>query len=877
MQLIRGAPGSGKSALVLREFQEAHRAGKRARIVAPTATLVRHYQHELARAGLVFDPAQVISLSRFAMDCAPGVRLAPAELVRALTRDSLTRLSLPEFAEVAGTQGMADVAMETMGRFENAGCTPEKLGRVRGLSAQGRAFQRLWKDVDGAIIARGLVTRCGLFRAAAKSVAPGMVWLDGFLKFSPLEGELLRAMAAQCELTLTLSDGPETSEAYRFAMELGAKDRLLPAAPRRAETIAVTASSPLREADEIARRILALNREGTPFSGIAVALRDVEGWLPLLRNAFDRFGVPARWYFSTPAARHPAAVFLNGLIACALEGWDFAATLAVLRAHPGWGSSADFDRFDYKVRKTMPGRGAEAFLQICESETLRGNMADCLKVEAWRGERALPARVWQRRFEQMAASVYRIRTVPEPGDYAAVESARSHAAALRAWSAAVETAVEFWQDQPVSLGEFHRMVRDALDSMGMQIPDDRQNTVHVMSAFEARQWRVQALFVCGMTARDYPRATAPDLLFPDADKLTLRKAGIPLAEQEQDESQLFALLRTRATEKLILSVSRRDQAGKTIVASESFGTATTQAPLCAPAPRPRAVPSQPGRISEGALAALAGQHARIRITALERLMSCRFRFFGEQTLKLESMPDRPEKRLQPRVRGSIFHQAMETWLADRTHDFVDLFEDTFEKFCREYNIPQGYSLEVERILSRRIAQEVNASIQWPAVSSEAEVDCSLEFPGGVTLTGRVDRIDDIGGGNCIIVDYKSGKVANVDKLVESETSLQGPLYALAVREKKNLNTVAMVYLAIREGKPVGWGAVPGADFELNEMPADWIETARERSIARLAGFLAGDVHPEPNAADDCLWCDYRNVCRVEATAELIQIGAAGAD
>ncbi|HVY93429.1 MAG TPA: hypothetical protein VHA14_11790, partial [Bryobacteraceae bacterium] len=376
MRLIRGAAGSGKTALVLREFEEAHRAGKRARIVAPTATLVRHYQHELARAGLVFDPAQVVSLSRFAGECAPGVRLASTALVRSLTRDALSRLSLPEFADVAETQGMADVAVETMGRFENAGCTPEKLARVRGLTAQGRAFQRLWKDVDAAITAREFVTRGGLFRAAAKSVADGAVWLDGFLKFSPLEGDLLRAMAAQCELTLTLSDGPETAEAYRLAMELGAKDRLLPSVPRRMETIAVTASSPLREADEIARRILLLNREGTPFSGIAVALRDVEGWLPLLRNAFDRFGVPARWYFSTPAARHPAAVFLNGLIACAIEGWDFAATLAALRAHPGWGHSADFDRFDFKVREKMPGRGAEAFLQLCESETLRANLAD---------------------------------------------------------------------------------------------------------------------------------------------------------------------------------------------------------------------------------------------------------------------------------------------------------------------------------------------------------------------------------------------------------------------------------------------------------------------------------------------------------------------
>src|SRR5262249_2590256 len=159
---------------------------------------------------------------------------------------------------------------------------------------------------------------------------------------------------------------------------------------------------------------------------------------------------------------------------------------------------------------------------------------------------------------------------------------------------------------------------------------------------------------------------------------------------------------------------------------------------------------------------------------------------------------------------------------------VEVFETTFYSYCRRYNIPPGYSLEVERIRSRRIARAVNASVQWPVVSSEAEVDCPLSFPGGVTVTCRVDRIDHIGGHDCIIVDYKSGKVANVARRVESETSLQGPLYALAVRENKGLNPVAMFFLAIREGKPFGWGTVPGTDFELLPMPADWNDSARDR-------------------------------------------------
>ena len=69
MRLIRGAAGTGKTRVVLAEFREAlavNRAG--ARLVVPTATLVRHLRHELARDGAVFPPNAVMSLSRFAAE-----------------------------------------------------------------------------------------------------------------------------------------------------------------------------------------------------------------------------------------------------------------------------------------------------------------------------------------------------------------------------------------------------------------------------------------------------------------------------------------------------------------------------------------------------------------------------------------------------------------------------------------------------------------------------------------------------------------------------------------------------------------------------------------------------------------------------------------
>lgn len=861
MRLIRGAPGSGKTQQVFQEFAQAP---ANSRIVVPTATLVRHYQHELARAGLVFNPHQIVSLSRFAQDCAPDLKLAPASLIRALTRDALTRLQLPEFTQVAATRGMTDIVLENITRFENDGITPDRPPKGRALTAHAKAFFRVWKDIATALAQRGFATRGQLFRRAAKSVTTGAVcptnvWMDGFLKFSPLESDFLRAVAAACDLTLTLTEGPSTFDAMRFATELGAKQQLLPTPQRRTEITAVTAPSPEREADEIARRILELNARGTEFPAIAVALRDVESWLPLIKSTFDRFGIPARYYFSTPVRKHPVAIFLDGLVSCALNDWDFNATLTALRAHPAWGHTAAFDRFDFHVRDKMPGHGARELLAICEPGPLQNHIADCLKVDKWRGDRLRPA-AWQQRFEQLAATLYRTRTIPEPTDYADVESARSHAAALRAWSEALETATTFYPPaEPLSLDQFHAIVSDALETAGMQIPDNRHNVVHVMSAFEARQWQVRSLFICGMTAKDYPRAAAPNLLFPDD-------------PEEKDEEQLFDILKARAKENLILSVSRRDTSGKTVVPSENFVGHALACPQVVPEQRQNpSTQSNPTPIK-----GLTELHKTIALTHLEDLAKCRFRFFAGKTLRLKTIPDRPEARLGFRTVGLIIHHAMELWLADRRQDFVDLFELTFDEFRLKYNYPPGYKLEVERIQLRRVAREVSAAVHWPFESSEAEVECDFDFPGGVTITCRLDRIDNLGAGNCIIVDYKSGKVANVDKLVESETSLQGPLYALAVREKKNLNTVAMVYIAVREGRTIGWGQIPGIDLELLPMPENWIDNARDRIIERLQSFLQGDVHAEPTTKDDCTWCDYRGTCRIDEQTETVTIGVAGA-
>ncbi len=74
-----------------------------------------------------------------------------------------------------------------------------------------------------------------------------------------------------------------------------------------------------REAVEIARQLLELSRQGTPFDQVAVALRSPEEYVGRLEEAFGRAGIPA--YFSRGVVRpHPSGRAFVSLIDCAIEG-----------------------------------------------------------------------------------------------------------------------------------------------------------------------------------------------------------------------------------------------------------------------------------------------------------------------------------------------------------------------------------------------------------------------------------------------------------------------------------------------------------------------------------------------------------------------------
>src|SRR5205823_6515727 len=121
-------------------------------------------------------------------------------------------------------------------------------------------------------------------------------------------------------------EGPNPS--WDALLEMGFNERRMER--RRAEPVIRSFSAPTvdREAEEVARRILESQRE---FREIGIIVRNPEVYLPALRAALERFGIPARFYFSDAMSEHGAIRYAAGVVKALLSGWDYAVTLAAIR------------------------------------------------------------------------------------------------------------------------------------------------------------------------------------------------------------------------------------------------------------------------------------------------------------------------------------------------------------------------------------------------------------------------------------------------------------------------------------------------------------------------------------------------------------------
>jgi hypothetical protein len=875
--ILTGPSGSGKTHRILAEFRDAVKARRtNVRLVVPTATLVQHLRHELAREGLVFNPRCIVTLAGFIGEICADLKLAGNAPLTLAAEAAVREVDAPEFARVSRMPGFHAALVHIIGELDAAGCTPEQFDRVRLDAPLARRLLAVWRSMERQLADRGLLTRSQILRRVAGS--PGTdfcrFWFDGFVGFTLPELQLIEALAFKADITVAL---PSLETAIPALTDLRAagfdfeelsgpsdpEDNALP------EAAWFQAENLEREADEIARRILLYHSGGREFRDIAVVLRAPEDIAPLFETTFERFGIPARFYFSDKLIRHPLAGFSTRLIEALLSGWDLEASLSALRLMPGLAPSATLDRWDIAIRERIPGAGLDLLIDLGVRPA--GRFAE---LDPWRSAR------WSaERWADVLSEIPSRFAPPRPQDglsWNDTQIERGRAAAASAWAEAMqEAAVWLGREQPfITLQDFWQIASSVVRLTPLAVPDARRNVVHVMSVFESRQWDPAVMFLPNLTEKVFPRYHSQDPFLPDSAIRELQIAGIRLRDsrdRDAEEASLFdsvakrPLGQGRVRREICLSYPRRNTRGDENLRSSFFSrlrAVESKALLSRPvftAPPVSLRTSSPVRAAD-LLVRISECQSYFTPSSLETYARCPFQFFGGRTLRLKSLPDTPEERLSFLTQGNIVHDVLKQWMPDRG-DVTPCFEAVFAAICEKEHIQLTYRTEVLR--QRMLADLRNfcESFQKFGVGeSLAEQPFKFALLPGVIVSGRIDRVDKTASGGAVIIDYKYSN--NTKQNVDDETKLQGVLYTLAAERELKLTPQATIFLGLkRENKPVGWGNLPG--YDLPPITVEWLEKGLATVDRMTQQIREGIVQPNPSDLKHCGYCDFRDACRFE--------------
>jgi ATP-dependent helicase/DNAse subunit B len=846
--------------------------------------MAEHLRNELAREGFIFRPGVVTTFSKFVESLVAPDAVVRTPALELMLKDILKFVPLGPYAGLREYTGFRRCIVSAVEELASAGASLQDL-RNAGVAED---FQTIYEAVEARLKLRGWQFRSTYLKALAERIRDngvpdvGTLCFAGFYSFTPPELDVVRALSRHASLIVGVPDWPGSASTLRILRSCAAEEHKLHARESKVQPVVVPAPTIEAEVADIARRMLASRRNGRKWREMGVIVRSEEPYAPVLRSAFDRFGIPSRFYFGERLIHHVTVRFLTAVIDAALGGWDHALTLSALRM-PGspLERTSEGDAFEYRVRERLPGSGLEALRNVAPASA-RSTFEQLEALDRWRAGDA-PIASWTERFSSLRTLV----STPEIRDRLPHETAflpRAEAAALNAFEAAVaDTGAALDSTRRYSCREFRDALCAVLDTATLRVPDHRRDVVHVIDGFEARQWRLPLVFIPGLLEKQFPRYHSEDPILPDAVRRRLQTAGLPLrtsTERQSDEGFLFGMALSRATDAVTLSYPKLNAKGEPNLASfflARVGAHRVDAALEArPHPVRRRAPEPHATIYDEPLRAeLARRHARIRATAIESYLQCPYRFFAEYTLKLKDPPLHPADRLNPMVQGSIVHSVLERASKEKKR-VAEVFDEVFHDHCLEDGIPPGYRTEAVRLdLLHNLEMLESDERLFSGAESFYEQTFELPLPDGLTtITGKIDRLEVDAGGNATVIDYKYKGKLGIDKTVrghEEETHIQGGLYLLALSALGDYEPGGMVYCGFkREVSFGGWVLAPRCYSLGAEAPPERLrevmQQARELAATVAANIRQGGIEPRPADEKKCEYCSYANSCRVDVAA-----------
>ncbi|MGN3973444.1 PD-(D/E)XK nuclease family protein [Tsuneonella sp. SYSU-LHT278] len=399
----------------------------------------------------------------------------------------------------------------------------------------------------------------------------------------------------------------------------------------------------------------------------------------------------------------------------------------------------------------------------------------------------------------------------------------------------------------VDAGDLRAVLRDAMEAISVRPPYGGHSRVAIYGLIESRMARADLVIAAGLNEGTWPARPATDPLLAPA---VLRALGVPGADFRIGLSahDLAAVL---GAPEVVLSRARRDESGPAIASrfllrvqallgelgethretqAPRLGTIIDHAEPATPYPRPMPAPDATQR------------RVALSVTSLDRLRADPFQFYASSILRLKEL-DGLDAEPSPAWQGTLAHAILEEW-----HKSARPLPEIASEQLAEMNAhPLTRALWRPRLM--KALEWVAASIAADPLRTPVLVEAQGELDWrGITIRGRIDRLDRLEDGSFAVVDYKTGRPPSGAQ-VERGFALQLGTLGLMVEEgafpEARGAATRFEYWSLARNKDGGFGFVETPVLEGRKqkgVPAgEFLPRARQYLDAALNQWILGEA------------------------------------
>ena len=908
--LLIGPPGSGKTHSVLEKIVTAVHEGRSEEVllVVPTVSMANHTLHTLARRSGAISGKIVKTIAEFTAWLTPETQIPSPTLSAWLLEQIIQEVDVTTSLIQNEVTRRAAATERMIEECWAAGCDASRIKPFADFQTQ-KTFVEVFHRYEKRLGELDYISPWQRFRSAATSIRDGKlsplreIYFDGFFHLTVGEQELIQAtMDAVKKTTITLVNEPRQHFTDKGGKKLSIHRLTKILRPSCAPKIS-RAVTPTHEIEEIARVIIDTIDPAEPsFADYGVVLRSQENYEPIIRQVFERFGIPFQFRRDKLLAAHGNVRSILALLRAAEKGFPAEETIAAL-CNPtcAAGDSTELDAFDFEIRRNLPGHGLNFLEQHAEPyPTVSKQLIKLYQTAEW--FRQTPSLTeWVERicsFQQDWSQ--KPKVVDESSKlpcYDQILNWRSTAQVISAFRTSAEEASSILSisgKTRASFGTYLQRLEFVLQRTSLTTPDSRHNVVHILPVHEARQWELPVVFVPGLVENQFPPSARHNLFFNEASRIDLQQNGIPLrsaTDHDAEETLLFQIARTRARKALFLSYPQFDEQNKPLLRSffikeNDRKNEHVLHPIRLREPVPDYTEPHSSSLSSPELRQwITAKHKSFSPTSLEGFLQCPYQYFAEHTLGLEKRPPLPEERFDGRMEGSIVHRTLAQWSQNRSVPVRDILREVFESECHHNCVATTVRTlaslyRIEEDLIQFCAEETAGHIS-EATDHGYERDFQY-VPKGRTgntiyIRGRIDRYEVISGKYVFVVDYKYSTKDRIDNLVRNDYDkggcVQGPLYLLGLEQELGLHPAGMQFWGLRkEVTRRGWTIKePPLPRSLRDRGKEknghltraFLNQGLQRTLDAIDRIRAGDISVEPLNSEKCKYCGFRNLCRIQ--------------